>query len=76
MKGEDGFNTAVCDTLEEARKAADERAKEESRNFTSREKKKYNPYVLISEVEVDEDGEETDYVDSIESVEIGEFSHE
>ncbi|NCE98100.1 hypothetical protein [Emergencia sp. 1XD21-10] len=70
MKCEDGFNTKVYDTLEEARTAADERAIEESRNFTVREKEKYSPYVLISEVEVDEDGEETKYIDSIEAIKI------
>lgn len=70
IQGEDGFNTVVCDTLEEAREKAEERAKEESRNLTSREKEKYAPYVLISAVEVDDDGEETDYIDSIEAVKI------
>lgn len=68
--GEDGGLSYYYNTEEEAMDAAKKLANESM--FTAWEIKKRQPHVLISRVILNEDGEEIEYIDSVDAVYITE----
>ena len=62
---ESGFDYKEFESLKEARKEIDRRLSEKS--WTRQELIKNKPYILLSEVLADDEGEIVEYVDSIKA---------